>query len=142
MRLFRMITGLLALFTRRRSVSGGSGDLQAENARLQRMVDELRDGNLGLVRERRELREAAARRDPGTKQEVREERARETLDRIRELLRRGGMNVSRAHTPQAVEQRLVELAMLREKVGSGILREEGLESCGTPGRDCGWGSQR
>jgi len=147
MRLFRMITGLLALFPRR--PVPGSGDLQAENASLRRMADELRAGNLKLVRE---LREAAALRTeqttPGASvhwrqrpAEVREGRARENLDRIRELLRRRGVNVARSRAPQAVEQCLVELALLREKVGSGILREEGLESCGTPGRDCGWESR-
>jgi len=133
MRLFRMITGLLALTARERPVSE-PGDLQTENARLQRMVDELRAGNLKLVQERRELRE----HEPDTKTEAREARARRSLDQIRGLLRRRGVNVTRTHAPQAVEQCLAELAMLREKVGSGILREEGLESCGTPGRDCGW----
>ena len=107
------------------------------------MADELRASNLKLVQERRGLREAAAPcESSGTKGEGREARARKNLDLIRELLRRRGVNVARSRVPQAVEQCLVELALLREKVGSGILREEGLESSGTPGRDCGWEFQR
>jgi len=143
MRVFRMITGLLALFPRRRSASG-SDDLRAENARLQRMVDELRSANFGLVRakERWESRKATLREPPPVTQgQVREARARENLDRIRSLLRGGGVNVSRAHAPLAIEQLIVELSLLREKVGSNILREEGLDRLGTPGRDCGWESQ-
>jgi len=89
--------------------------LRSENAELSRKAEELRQGNLALVRERR------------SKDKV----FRDDIDRVRGVLREQGVNADRLNVADAVRQLATELSLLREKVGKDILRREGLGGCGT-----------
>jgi len=120
--LLRLASGLLALLSPNRGRDEGQTGqeaeldrLRSENAELSRKAEELRQGNLALVRERR------------SKDKV----FRDDIDRVRGVLREQGVNAARLNVADAVRQLATELSLLREKVGKDILRREGLGGCGT-----------
>ena len=123
--LLRLASGLLALLSPNRGRGAGQTEqeteldrLRSENAELSRKAEELRQGNLVLVREKRSQRRMFQSAD-------------DAIDHVRGVLRKQGMNVDRLHVAGAVQQLAAELSLLREKVGRDALRREGLGGCGT-----------